>query len=154
MDRIAEALIQQGLTVTPMYLFRDKYDGNHFVTHGTELIYRIDDDNETVMLPLYRRLHGRSTPRNSFAGIDWFANFLIQHQLGIKRLTGVIRAIDPGEMSYMTTARIARAYQRLFGARCVGRRLGEDVLCLELEDYRPIRDVRKLRHQERRSETA
>ena len=139
MDRVAQALAARGFVVTPKALFVDGYSGFHFEVGHVEIIFRLDDDDETVMIPLYRRLGPRVGMRNSYLEMWWFLEFLQQPDLGVTRVKGLIRALNEAREGDLPSERIAEFYRRMFGAGSLGFEDGEEWMHLELKDLKPMR---------------
>lgn len=142
MDRVATELVRLGYTVTPKSLYRDGYTGNHVAIGKAELVYRIEQDDETVIIPWYQgRAGGGGSLRNSFAEFEWFLGFIAQPQFRLKRVRGMIRAAQPQADGRpgLPTARIAEFYKRILGGKTLAWDGGEEWLYLDLKDYRPRR---------------
>ena len=139
MDRIADALIILGYDVTPKSFYRDGYTGNGVRLDRAELVYRLEPDDATVIIPWYQAdtsLGGNL--RNSFAPFEWFLAFLARPEFRLTRVRGMIRAPSgPGVSSGLSTARIAEFYKRLLGGRTERWDGGEEWLELEFKDYQP-----------------
>lgn len=141
MDRIARELAQQDFTVTEKSLFRDGFAGFHFEVLGAEFVYRLDDDNETIVVTLFRRVGNRTGLGHPWKAWDWFLTFLTQ-QPGIKRVKGLTRKLGDSDRD-LSTDRLVTGYQRLWGGTLLEVDMGEEWYCLELENFVPMREYRK-----------
>lgn len=139
MDRVAQALAGHGFVVTPQHLFVHGFSGFHFQVGHVEIIFRLADDDETVMIPLYRRVGPRVGMRNAYLEMWWFLEFLKQPDLRIQRVKGLIRALNDTREGDLSTQRIAEFYRKLFGAGSLGFESGEEWMFLELKDLKPMR---------------
>ncbi len=144
MDRIADALTALGFSVTPTTFYRDGYTGNRVQLERAELVYRLEPDGETVIIPWYQADPACSgNLRNSFAPFEWFLGFLARPELRLTRVRGLIRAPSgPGVSPRLSTRRIAEFYKRLLGGRTEGWDGAEEWLVLALQDYRPRKAAR------------
>lgn len=142
MDRVAEELARLGYVVTPRSFYRDGYTGNHVLLGEAHVAYRIEDDDETVIIPWYQSNHSAAVNlRNSFAQFEWFLGFLARPDLRLKRVRGMIRAAQPqaNGRPRLSTERISKYYKRLLGGQTLTWDGGEEWLYLDLMDYRPRR---------------
>jgi len=149
MDRIAQELTRQGFDVTEKSLFRDGFAGFHFEVRGAEFVYRIDDDDETVVVTLFRRVGDRAGLAHPWKAWDWFLAFLIQ-QPGIKRVKGLTRKLGSSDRD-LSTERLVDGYRRLWGGTLLEVDFGEEWYCLELENFVPMREYRKMKELRVRS---
>ncbi len=138
MDRIAERLTTLGYTLTNKTLRDDRVSGVSFFVDDFEIVYRIDKDDETVMLCLIRREGGFKGIRSSFAKMIWFVGFLADNreQLKVRRVKGLVRADNKGTESALPSSRIMQFYKRLFEVYSEGVGLSGKWICLELKDFR------------------
>lgn len=144
MDRIAEALTALGYAVTPASFYRDGYTGHRVRFERAELVYRLEPDDVTVIIPWYQAdaAYGGAL-RNSFAPFEWFLAFLARPELRLIRVRGLIRAPSgPGVSPRLSTARIAEFYKRLLGGRTERWEGGEEWLVLEFKDFQPRKTLR------------
>jgi hypothetical protein len=144
MERIAEALTALGYTVTPTSFYRDGYTGNRVQLDRAVLVYRLEPDDVTVIIPWYQAdLAFGGNLRNAFAPFEWFLAFLARPELRLVRVRGLIRAPSgPGVSPRLSTARIAEFYKRLLGGRTERWDSGEEWLTLDFKDYRPRKTFR------------
>jgi hypothetical protein len=145
MDRLAAALVQLGYAVTPKSIYRDGYTGNHVRLEHAEIVYRLEPDDETVVIPWYQADASSSgNLRNSFAPFEWFLAFLARPEFRLERVRGLIRAPrGPGISPRLSTARIAEFYKRLLGGRTESWDGGEEWLVLDFKDYRARAELRR-----------
>ena len=138
-DPIRAALLEQGLTVNNHYLSGsagngDMYLGPHFRIRSCELIYRLTDAND-LLLVLYRRLEQSSSLRNPFADLIWFLQLATQAQYGLARVLGYISTFSHRHENGLSEARLVRFYQRFFRADWVVYD-GHDWLCQDAQILR------------------
>ncbi len=147
MDRIAQELSRLGHTITERTLRDDGVEGYGVRLGDVEIVYRIDADDETVLLCMIRRAGGFRGIRSSFARMIWFVGFLADHreQLKLRRVKGLVRAERDGTESPLSSDRIMQFYKRLFQVYHEGVGYSGKWVCLELKDYRyPGRYAEKL----------
>lgn len=145
MDRLADALVQLGYAVTPKSIYRGGYTGNHVRLEHAEIVYRLEPDDVTVVIPTYQADEdSQGSLRNSFAAFEWFLAFLARPELGIARVRGLIRARRGPDVSpRLSTERLAEFLKRLLGGSTERWDGGEEWLVLEFKDYRPRAEIRR-----------
>jgi hypothetical protein len=145
MERLAETLMQLGYAVTPKSIYRDGCTGNHVRLEHAEIVYRLEPDDITVVVPWYKAdADASGNLRNSFAPFEWFLAFLARPEFKLTRVRGLIRAPrGPGISPRLSTARIAEFYKRLLGGRTECWDGGEEWLVLDFKDYRSRQTLRR-----------
>ena len=141
MDRIAQELNRQGFTVTEKSVFIHGFAGYHFEVLGAEFVYRMDEDDETVVVTLFRRVGDRAGLGHPWKAWDWFLAFLVQ-QPGIKRVKGLTRKLGSSDHD-LSTDRLVTGYQRLWGGTLLEVDMGEEWYCLDLKNFVPMREYRR-----------
>lgn len=142
MDRVTELLTQQGFEVTPRHLAEGDFEGNSVHIGQAEIIYRVEDDGETVLIPLYRRTSERSGLRNSFTELLWFLEWLSQSEQGLKRVKGLVATGYDLTADQLPATRIAEFYKRIMGAKSLGRGMTGEWIEMELAQFRTLKQLR------------
>lgn len=118
-DPIRAALMDQGMIVRDHYLSDQLggglYLGPHFPIRRCELIYRLTDAND-LLLVLYRRLERTISLRNPFADLIWFLQLATQPRFGLVRVLGHVSTLSHQHDQGLSEERLVRFYQRFFHA--------------------------------------
>ena len=137
-DPIRAALIEQGLAVDDHYLSESEdggiYLGPHFRIRNCELIYRLTDADD-LLLVLYRRLQQTHSLRNPFADLIWFLQLATEPRFGLARVLGYISTLSYRHENGLTEERLVRFYQRFFQADWI-KYDSHDWLCQEVPTLR------------------
>jgi type III secretion system regulator LcrR len=133
-----------GFSLTKKNLPEHGVQGWSFTVRQAEIVYYIEDDDETVIIPFYGRRGDRAGLQNAFRELIWFVGILAErrHHLGLSRVRGLVRAERDKHPDALSTERISEFYTRLLGAHIQEKGFSGNWLVLDLKDFRTLRQFR------------
>jgi type III secretion system regulator LcrR len=119
--------------------------GMYIITGNSKIAFRMEDD-DTLVVVLYQRVGPRQGLGNPFKDIICFLEFLRCDDLFIQRVRALIKPSYRKRPEDLSMERMKRFCMKYLGGRPVPGEWGDDWLCLDLKDYKPMRELRKTRH--------
>jgi type III secretion system regulator LcrR len=150
-DPIRPVLAAQGVEAVPKPARPGSplIDGYRIEIKGLEIVYRMWDP-ETCLLVLVRRLDQVGGLRNPFAGLIWFVELVKANCPSVKRVAGKVDTSNYTADAGLDDDRL-RGFYALFETYLAAVPLNPVFpsvwVCLELADYRPLRENLRRRRE-------
>jgi type III secretion system regulator LcrR len=142
-DRVTQKLRSLGYEVNDYKLSGTSLIlGGSFCTKCSEIVYRVEQD-DTVIIVVYRRTAPRQGLASPFADIIWFIELLTDESLGIRRVKAMIRQLFKDVKDGLSARRMKQFYIEYLGGRTLDWEDGDEWLYLDLKNYEPVRHIRK-----------
>jgi hypothetical protein len=105
------------------------------------------EEDDTLTVVLYQRIGPRKGLGNPFRDIIRFLEFLRQEDLGVKKVRALIKPSLRRREEDLSLERMKRFCMDYLGGRPVPGDWGDEWLCLDLKDYKAMREHRRKRCQ-------